>query len=135
MVDISPAAFLGTLCSTLPQIVDKRTSDGLNVPGFLPALEAYFGADSFGAGNGDTRFRTFLRSGTRMAANLVLHWTRLQEEVGADRGPTFRQSAEGAGSGVDKLQKALTTEREMVRFQHHQGSTCSRHAEGSLAQC
>ena len=117
LVDVAPAAFLGTVCKVLPHFVDRRLPNGEHQIGFLPRLAGIFDPHSFDEGNEDIRFQHFLQSGTRLAMALAMHWVTLQNEVGADSVGPLRMSVEAAGADSSKLQRDITMQRERVRFQ------------------
>lgn len=115
--DVAPAAFAATACRALPLMLTRRTESGLEVPGFLPQLAAVLGAGSFDAGFERTRFAGLIAHGSRVGQVLAKCWLALQAEVGeVEEGP-LAEPVEGAGREVAKLQRALTRQRETVRFQ------------------
>ena len=118
MADVAPAAFLGTLCATLPLFADRQATDGTVSPGFLPGVGLALGTTSFDAGNEETRFAMFLQSGTRMAASMATSWAALQREVGNSSDGPLSRPVSAAGAGVEKLQRELTKQREKARFQN-----------------
>ena len=116
LVELAPAAFVSTVCKALPTFLD-RVVDGTEVPGFLPQLAPLLGQGSFDRGNEDARLTTFLTSGMHMATSFLVAWQHMQGEVGDTEGP-LAQPVQAAGARQDKLQKAITRQRERVRFQH-----------------
>ena len=52
-----------------------------------------------------------------MATSFLVAWQHMQGEVGDTEGP-LAQPVQAAGARQDKLQKAITRQRERVRFQH-----------------
>ena len=115
--DLAPAAFVGTLCNTLPRMLDASDDHGVVLTGFMPQLELTLGAGSFDAGNGDARFRTLLASNCRLAQAFAVSWAQLQAELGREPDGVLRPDAAGAGAGVPRMQRAITSQRETVRFQ------------------
>jgi hypothetical protein len=99
----------------LPLFVDRRIDGGIH-PGFLPMLQHVLGATSFHPGNEETRFSVFLHTPTPMAAAFSSAWQIMQREVADSVGPLSGHAA-GAGAGESQLQKALTRQRERVKFQ------------------
>ena len=86
--------------------------------GFPPSLSDVLGNDSFNEANGDRRFQALLRLDLPLCRALRAAWRALQAEVGEnDADGPLRASVEAAGYGFQKLQKALTAEREAARFQ------------------
>ena len=116
MEDVAPAAFLGTLCKSLPKFLNTRVN-GYEVPGFLHMLAPVLGERSFERHHEDQRFATFLQSGTPMAHAMASAWAQLQREVGGQVQGPLAMPAVAAGRNDGKLQKALTKQRELTRFQ------------------
>ena len=52
-----------------------------------------------------------------MAAAIAAAWAQMQQEVGDSDGP-LAIPADMAGEGQEKMQKALTRQRELAKFQH-----------------
>ena len=114
MVDVAPAAFVATVCRTIPSFIDRESSTSEASTGFLPAV---LGARSFDRGNEQQRFAPFLQTGLRMASSLGLHWQAMQLEVEHAVDGPLSQPMAAAGANVKKLQHALTVQREQIRFQ------------------
>lgn len=120
--DVVSAAFAGTMCAVIPTMID-RIAGGRIVPGFMPQLEPWLGAGSFDRGV-VPRFETLCRSGCRLGAAFSAAWGALRTEVTAalgaapDSGPLGVEAAcAGTVDGVpiDKVQRALTLQREEAR--------------------
>ncbi len=88
------------VCNALPHFLDRQLRSGERRIGFLPQLADTLGLGhhSFDDGNEETRFRQFLRSGTRMAMAFAVHWGSLQLEVGLDAPGPLRTPIEAAGA-------------------------------------
>lgn len=117
LVDVAPAAFVGTLCRTVPTFTDSVDAQGGLRQGFLPALASVLGARSFDAGGEACRFDVFLASGSPLAHALLTQWAALQHEVGGRAEGPLLEPVRAAGANVSKLQRAITEQRERVQFQ------------------
>ena len=113
--DMAPAAFLGALCRAVPAFLDHRDEEFNVAAGFLPMLEAALTPGAFDAGT-RTRFAGLLRSGTCTGAALMRHWAELQAEVGEPDAAPLNVPAAAAGTGIAKVQRAITKQREQQRF-------------------
>ena len=73
---------------------------------------------SFDEGNEAHRFQAILESDVPLAAAFSNHWAEMRQEIGDNtaEGPLM-EPARAAGAGVVKMQRALTRQREQVRFQ------------------
>ncbi|CAE8642970.1 unnamed protein product [Polarella glacialis] len=114
--DLAPAAFLGTLCRTVPLMLDSLGPDGVCRQGFLPQLLQMFGAGSFDAGAEESRFAFLLSSGCSLGSALAVHWSALKAELGEHCDGALLTAASAAGAGIDKVQRNLTHLREAYRF-------------------
>jgi len=117
LVDTMPAAFAGTLCRVAPFFANRRDDDWNEVLGFLPALSLLLPAEPFTDAGVGQPFQRLLESGSRLGLSLAAAWHSMQQEVGADSEGPLQQPVANAGHGTTKLQKALTDQREKVRFQ------------------
>ena len=117
VVDVSPAAFLGTLCNTLPSMIDRINEEGVQMRGFLPALSPLLGMRSFDAGLDAHRFEHLLSSTARLGRSMLHWWSRLQTEVGDLCEGPLSEPVAGAGGASAKIQRQITKQREQVRFQ------------------
>jgi hypothetical protein len=130
MVDVAPAAFVGSLINTLPSMmnVPAATAGGTAIPGLAPHLADVFGADSFKPGNEAHRFDRLIASGAGVGQLLQEHWNALRAEVQAPdgtfphNGPLTVEAAAagwtGAGTAlVAKPQHAITLQREEGRVE------------------
>jgi hypothetical protein len=124
-VKLAPAAFVGSLARSLPLFIDRAQNtlpDAAiltSTRGYMPQLEAFFGAGAFDEGNEQLRFDHFAhRSGTRLAREMRDAWAAMQaERPGATDGAL---AAPAAAIGIDvasgrvhsKFQRVRTAERE-----------------------
>ena len=117
---------------------DRRDGDWNLVPGFLPMLAAWFPADAFLSTSGDRPFARLLASESRLGQALSVAWRNMQLEVGLDVSGPLRQAAASAGVGDDKLQRALTEQREQARFSAARcccsSAPCRRHPADYMAE-
>ena len=51
--DVTPAAFVGTICQIMPRMIDRMTANGEIASGFLTCLGPLLGTGSFDAGAED----------------------------------------------------------------------------------
>ena len=107
LVDVAPAAFIGTLCRTVPAFIATTDVQGTIRHGFLPSLAALLGHGSLDEGNEEHRFAALLTTGTPLAHALASHWTALQGEVGDSVAGPLREPARAAGAGCAKVQRSL----------------------------
>ena len=115
--DVAPAAFLGTVAKVMPRMLDRRDEDFNVQPGFLQMLSGILGAASFDVLASSTRFETLTSSGTRLGNTVASLWQALQAEVGEVTDGPLATPVAGMGSGCGgKLQRALTRQREKLRF-------------------
>ena len=128
-VKLAPAAFVGSLARSLPLFIDRAQNtlpDAAiltSTRGYMPQLEAFFGAGAFDEGNEQLRFDHFVhRSGTRLAREMRDAWAAMQaERPGATDGAL---AAPAAAIGIDvasgrvhsKFQRVLTAEREAACY-------------------
>eukprot|EP00973_Karenia_brevis_P069999 9732794-Karenia_brevis.AAC.1 len=82
--DLAPAAFMGTLCRTVPCMLDRVGARDVALPGFMPQLAPLLGAGSFDAGSEEHRFAGLLSMDVKLANELVSTWRGLRHEVGDD---------------------------------------------------
>ena len=124
----APAAFVGMLCQVCPTLIDREVG-GVTIPGFMPGVEEVFGPGSFDDGGESTRFGGLVSSGTRLGTTLAAAWAVLQLEATTDARKLGRQLDDGPlsvaaaaagtedGKPFDKVQRALTKQREELRFE------------------
>jgi len=115
LVDVTPAAFIGGMCRSLPFLLDKRDEDWNVQPGFLPQLAEVLGRDAFGDPASSTWFAGLLRSALPLSTALRQAWEIVQAGADAADG-VLAVPASRAGAGLSKVQKELTHHRETVRF-------------------
>ena len=115
LVDVAPAAFVGTLCRVAPLFGNRRDDDWHEVQGFLPLLSAVLPATRSASDFQERPFHRLLTSGSQLGHALAAAWAGMQREVGADSPGPLQQPLEDAGYGMAKLQKALTEQRERTR--------------------
>ena len=115
--DLAPAAFIGALCNTMPRMLNACDDNGVVAPGFMPQLQQTLGAGSFDAGNESSRFQALIASNCRLGRALAATWAQLQADLGREPDGVLRPNADGAGSGVSHMQRAITFQREADRFQ------------------
>ena len=112
VADVAPAAFLGGLNMTLPDMINRAGPGDSMVPGLFhtPAMVEVLGEGSFDADGDDARFTAFEASGLPMAQQASASWTLSQLEGVMDDGPLTRPF-NTMGRGGDKLQRAITKRR------------------------
>ena len=116
LVDVAPAAFVGTLCRAAPHFANRRDDDWNEVQGFLPLLSTVLPAIRSAGDVQERPFQRLLTSGSQPGRALAAAWAGMQREVGADSQGPLQHPVEIAGHGTAKLQKALTEQRERARF-------------------
>ena len=117
LVDVAPAAFVGSLCKVVPRLADAHSEDWNIQPGFFNALAAIMPPTPPGGTDGEGRFTALLASGLPLAHVFRNAWAAMQSEIGPDTGDgPLQANIANAGIGVTKLQGALTKQREKSRF-------------------
>ncbi len=86
--------------------------------GFLPMLSVVLPAAGFARDGGEQPFHHLLASGLQLGRSFGAAWVSMQHEVGPDSEGPLQRPVVAAGMGVSKLQRALTEQREGVRFLH-----------------
>ena len=129
-LDVSPAAWLGGLLLTLPQMIDSEDAQGEVAKGFMPSLVAILGEGSFNAGREEERFEFLINSGSVLGGQFSAAWDGMRAEVAVDGDfpLTGVLSASSSAAGllpggeiVGRPQKAFTAQREECRFEALQG--------------
>ena len=110
--DLAPAAFVNTVCQTVPRTLLWQKRNGSVHAGFLPRLEALLGAGSFDWNNEDSRFQHLLRSGCRLGDALESSWEGLRANIGPTPDGVLRHGAAAAGRDSNRLQRDLTWQIE-----------------------
>jgi hypothetical protein len=108
-------------------MIDRTTTDGTVLPGFIPSLTSLLGVGSFDAGNESERFLPFIQSTdtSTQALAFVAAWRSMQAE-GADQNGALPEDTMSAsevcaagilnGTAIVRAQHRLTQEREDVKF-------------------
>ena len=114
--DLIPAAFVNSVCHTVPRMLPWQGRNGCVHAGFLPQLENMLGAGSFDWSNEDTRFQHLLQSDSRLGSALESAWEGLRAANGDEPDGVLRHDASGAGQDSERLQRDITWQRETLRF-------------------
>jgi len=114
--DVSSAAFVGTLCRSVPFLIDRADEQWNIRPGFLPQLHTVLGHGAFDDAQASAWFTGLLASGTNLGYALAYTWLNLQGEVGSVSDGLLASPASRAGAGECKVQRDLTVAIETKRF-------------------
>jgi len=121
--------YLSSLCGVIPQLIDHADSKGNIIPGLFPTLVSVLGAGSFDDVNSDSRWSTFLASGSRAATEFSAEYSKgkalhaaiidqLKQPLGAEQPSSiFDTPVEGFGYGIKKVHKAIQDERQQLQLQ------------------
>ena len=116
LAQLAPAAFLGTLCRTVPLLADRVVSGRL-VAGFMPLLTQALEVDPAVGNDPLMRIQAFSQTRSALAAAFHTAWDQILGEtrnLGEESLAEVFCRAARQGKGV---QHALTSFREKARFQ------------------
>ena len=117
MTELSPAAFLGSMCRVVPLLADRLGADGMLIPGFLPDLTQALGIPIGEPVDAMTRIRAFAFTQSHMAAAFRQAWNMVESEAPLLPDDTLATRVGQAASAADSVQRAITRWREKIGFQ------------------
>jgi hypothetical protein len=121
--------FLNSMCNVIPQLIDRADSAGSIIQGLFPSLESVLGKGSFDHANSDSRWATFIASGSKAAAEFASEYDKGKElhralsdqiiwPADSERPPSIFDTPLGSfGSGTTKVHKAIQDERQGLQLQ------------------
>ena len=114
---LPPAAFLGTLCQTLPRMLDSWSRQGELRRGFMPALVPILGAGSFDDSPLSPWFTHMLSANVPTSRAMATAWGCISAEVD-DPTLFLTRPLNEALKQQPRVQRLITFGRKKHRFKH-----------------